>query len=324
MSTIATYSQLTLIELAKRRDPNGNMAVIAEVLNRDNPIVQDAPYLEANQATSHKIVRRSSIPTASWRRVNQGVAPTASTTINIVEPIGMLEAYSSPDKALVDMSPDPSAFRMQEAAAFIEGMGQQLATAAFYGNTATDPEQIDGLAPRMATLDEDGLVVSCGGSGNDCTSLYVVLWGPSYAYMIYPKGHPYAGIERNDKGVETIYDASGNPMEAYRDHFSAKVGLAVAHTEAIARVANIETSGSSNTFDEDKLITVLNRMPMSGSGATIYCNDTIKTQMEIRLKDKTNVNFAVQQGLGGAQVLQFRGVPVKKCDAILNTEAAIS
>jgi hypothetical protein len=324
MTTVNAYNRLTLLELAKRRDPDGSMSVIAEVLHDDNPIIQDAPFVEANQATSHKMTRRLSLPTGTWRRINQGVAASASQTIQVIEPLAMLEAYSTPDKALVDMSPDPKAFRMSEATAFIEGMSQTLASTLFYGNSAANPEQFDGLAPRMASLDPDGLVVSANGSGSDVTSIYIVQWGPNRVFLAYPKGHPAAGVEHRDLGEDTVHDADGNPFQAYRDHFRVYCGLAVKDSRCIARVANIETAGTSNIFDEDRLITVLNRMPNSGAGAIIYVNGTIKTQMEIALKDKANVNFTTDNGLGGVAMLRFRGIPVKKCDAILNTETAIS
>jgi hypothetical protein len=92
-------------------------------------------------------------------------------------------------------------------------------------------------------------------------------------------------------------------------------------------VANIETSGTDNIFDEDKIITALERLPGNGDDpmTRIYCNRTLKTQMRIRLKDKNNVHFAVNQGLGGGgQVLTFDGVPIQTCDAILNNETAIT
>ncbi len=65
-----------------------------------------------------------------------------------------------------------------------------------------------------------------------------------------------------------------------------------------------------------------------GAGTRIYCNETIKTQMEIMLKDKTNVNYTADKGdgLGGEPMLKFRGIPVRKIDSaiLLDTETAIS
>ena len=44
MATLVTNTQLTLIELAKRLDPKGNAAVIAEVLDETNEIMSDIPF----------------------------------------------------------------------------------------------------------------------------------------------------------------------------------------------------------------------------------------------------------------------------------------
>ena len=88
--------------------------------------------------------------------------------------------------------------------------------------------------------------------------------------------------------------------QIYRDHFQLKVGLTVKDDRCIARLANIKATGESNLFDEDNLIKLLNRMP--GAGRTkvtaIYCNETILSQMEIKLKDKSNVHYAPGKGEG--------------------------
>jgi len=324
MATLNAYQQLTLLELAKRKDPNGELAAIAEVLAEDNEILLDAPWVEANDTFSHKITRRMSLPSGSWRKLNSGVSTEASRTIEVVETIGMLETYSEVDKDLADAAPNPAKFRMDEAAAFLEGLSQTLAATVIYGNASTTPEAFNGLAVRMAALAASDNVIGAGGTGSDVTSIYVVQWGPSRVFLTYPKNSPNMGVKHRDLGEVTLEDANGNYYQGYRDHFQVKVGLVVKDDRCIGRIANIESSGSSNTFDEDDLITLLNRMPQSGKGAVIYCNSTIKTQMEIALKDKANVNFTTDNGLGGVPVLYFRGVPVRKVDQILDTESAIS
>jgi hypothetical protein len=96
---------------------------------------------------------------------------------------------------------------------------------------------------------------------------------------------------------------------------------------SIGRLANIESAGASNTFDEDNLIKLLNNMNI-GDGTRIYCNETILTQMQIRLKDKNNVNYTQDNGdgLSGMPPMRFQGIPIRKIDReiLLNTEAAIS
>jgi len=51
----------------------------------------------------------------------------------------------------------------------------------------------------------------------------------------------------------------------------------------------------------------------------IYVNKTLKTQMDIDAKDKANVNYTTAN-VWGVPTLMFRGVPVKICEGIVNTE----
>jgi len=331
MATLKPYQQLTLVEQARRLDPQGNMMTIAEVLDEENPIIQDLPWLEANDTWSHKTTRRSYLPTGSWRKLNSGVGIAASRTTEVIEGIGMCEVYAENDKDLIDSFPDPMQARMDEARAFIEGMNQQLAYQILYGTTVAYPERFDGLANRMASLATTTNVRNAGGSGSDLTSIFIVQPGPMKVHLIYPKGHPTMGITHEDKGQVTVSTATTGAAntaqyEAYRDHFQVKCGMVVRDERCIARLANIETTGTTNLFDEDDLITLLNRMPQAGKGAIIYCNTTVLTQMEIALKDKNNVNYTASrgEGLAGEPVLYFRGCPVKKCDQIIITETTLS
>ena len=330
MGTTVTTSQLTLIELTKRKDPAGNAAVIAEVLARDNEILLDAPWLEANDTFSHMITRRAYLPTGSFRKLNGGIALEASRTVQVSETIGMLEAFSQCDADLADAAPSPAAFRMSEATAFIEGMSQTLATKVFYGNSHTTPEEFTGLAYRINHLVASGApcgVVSAGGSGGDTTSIYIVQWGENKTFMIYPKGSPNYGIKHEDLGRKEVdvTTTAGTPslMMAYRDHFKVNCGMAVKDNRCIARVANIEVTGTTNIFDPDDLIALLNAMPSRGAGAVIYANKDIFTQMDIQAMDKSNVLYSIDNTFG-VPVVKFRGFPVRKCDAIVNTETAVA
>jgi hypothetical protein len=326
MSTLNAYSQLTLVELAKRKDPKGELATIAEVLEQENEILLDAPWMVANDDMSHKTVRRISLPAGSWRKLNAGVATEASRTQEVRETIGMLETYAENDKALVDMAPNSASFRNSENVAFMEGLSQTLADALVYGNATTNPEKFDGLATRMGALAATANVIGQGGSGGDTTSIYIVQWGPTKVHLIYPKGHKNFGVEHRDLGEVTKVDANGKLWQVYRDWFGIKVGMVVRDDRCIARLTNIESTGASNTFDEDNLITLLNRMPNSGKGAKLYVNDTVQTQMEIKLKDKSNVYYTPGrgEGLAGEPMIYFRGCAIRKVDQITNAETQVS
>ncbi len=131
------------------------------------------------------------------------------------------------------------------------------------------------------------------------------------------------GLSHRDLGEDTIKDADLNEFQAYRDHFQLHVGLVVRNPRCIGRVANMETTGSSNIFDEDLLIKILNRMPMKGRGAVLYANPTVILKIDIAAKDKGNVWHTITDPFGN-EVLSFRGIPIRMVEAITDTETAIT
>ncbi len=320
MATVSA-SGLTLTELANRIDPKGNIATIAEVLNDTNEILVDPVFLPSNDTYTNTITRRASIPSGTWRGINEGVSREASKTITVNEKIGILEARSANDVELINASPDRVAARQQEAMPFLEGLGQNFSETMIYGNASVTPKEFTGLAPRMGSLGT--YVIGNSGTGSDLSSIYVVMWDPNKTFMCYPKsGVGNLGIQHEDKGQQTVLDADSKEYEAYVDIFTMRGGLCVKDDRTIGRVANIETAGSTNIFDEDPLITLLDRMPKGPK--TIYVNQTIKSQMRIVLKDKANLIWAPDQALSGTPVMFFDGHPVRTVDEILNTEDALT
>ena len=311
----------TLLELAHRTN-DGNVIQIAEILNQTNPILADVPIRQSNNDTVEKIARRVALPTGAFRSINQGVSVEASQTESVNEAIGMLEARSEQDADLVRTSPNPPAFRDSEDIAFVEGLGQTMASAIFYGNLAVDPEKFNGLAIRQPSILAD-YVYDGGGSGSDCTSVYAVKWGFQYVYGVTPRSGNPAGLSMADLGEQTVLDADSKKFQALVSLFQWKLGLAVKDPRALKRIANIETTGSTNIFDEDLLIEALNDMPGDDSNIVIYVNGTIKTQMDIAAKGHANIDYTLGE-YGGRSTTFFRGVPVRKVSAILNTEDAIT
>lgn len=324
MATLtSTYS---LVEQAKRINPDGTQAQIAEVLNRTmGMILAEAPWLPSNDVWTNKTTRRASLPTGSRRKINQRINASVSRTTEIMDVIMNLEDWCEVDQMLVDSMPSPALFRSGEVDAFIEGMGQTIVSDILYGDSNADPDAMHGLAARMGTLD-GRFVIGEGGTGSDVTSIYAVTWGQAEAHLIYPKNMTAnMGVQHEDEGVVTSETSDGK-MRVYRDHFMIRCGLVVRNPRAIGRLANIETSGTSNTFDEDNLITLLNNMK-TGPGTRLYVNDTVLTQMQIRAKDKANIYYTPGgNALSGEPPLYFQGVPIRKIEReiLLNTETAIS
>lgn len=316
-----TDTSLGLVEVVKRHDPDGGLSVIAEVLDKASPAIADAVWKEGNDIFSNKTVRRSSLPSGTWRKLNSGVAKESSDTIELVDVIGILEARAETDVEIINAFANPQQARMDESRSFLEGLAQEMEATLLYGNAATSPEEFTGLAPRMDALAATQNVI--GGGATTGESIFVVTWGVNTAYMAYPR-NTTAGLEHNDLGIQDAFDSSSNRYRAYCDRFVWRAGLVVKHPRAIARYANLEGTGTTTTFDEDELIRLINRM-VTGPGTKIYVSRDMLTQMQIRVKDKSNVFFTRGTALdGGGAPLMFNGYQVRMCEQIDANEATVS
>jgi len=326
----------TLLDVAKRLDPNGNIDKIVELMNLTNEVIDDATFIEGNLQTGHKTTVRTGLPAPTWRKLYGGVQTGKSTTAQVVDNCGMLEAYAEIDKALADLNGNTAAFRMSEERAFIEGMNQEFASTLIYGNEGTEPEAFTGLAPRYNDLGAaNGVnIVNSGGTGGDLTSVWLVVWGPNTAHGIYPKGSK-AGLSITDKGQVTIENADGSNgrMEAYRSHYRWDCGFSVRDWRYIVRVANIDVSeltaqsGSqalaASTNILRSLIQATELLPSMGMGrAVFYANRTVRTQLRNMILART-VNQLTWETHNGKKVISYDGIPFRRVDAILNSEAQV-
>jgi len=321
---------LTLLDLAKRLDPNDKVAKIVELLAESNEILEDMLWKEGNLTTGEKTTVRTGLPTATWRKLNYGVVPTKSLTKQITDSCGMLEAYSEVDKKLAELNGNKSDFLLSEAMAHLEAMNQQLAAALFYGDSSEDPEKIMGLTPRfnVKTAATFANMLNGAGSGSTNTSVWLVNWGPNMAYGIYPKGSK-AGIDQQDLGEQTKTDADGGLFQVLRSHFQWDCGLTVRDWRHQVRICNIDvatlTKAAATGADLIDLMTQALELPPSlmGGKPVFYCNRTIKSFLRRQIMNKSNVQLTMEQ-VGGKPVMMFGGVPVRRVDQILSTEDAVS
>lgn len=333
MATLATGA-LTLADWAKRLDPDGKVPAVAELLSQSNEILEDAVFVEGNLPTGHRVSIRTGLPTAYWRSINQGVPTSKSTTAQVDESIGMLEAYAKVDKDLAVLNGNTNAFRLSEDSAFLEAMNQAQAQTLLYGNPATDPRQYLGLAPRFGTISGAGNaqnVLDAGGLSSNNTSIYLVVWGENTVFCTFPKGSQ-AGLKHDDQGELVVYDANSNPYQGLQTHYQWKNGLVVKDWRYVARICNINTANlvaESAAADIIKLMSrALDRIPNMGMGrAAFYMNRTVFSMLRIQALNKSQNVLAIESGLNQfgtpSSWSSFEGVPLRRVDQLLNTEARI-
>jgi hypothetical protein len=320
----------TLLDVAKRLDPDGKIASIVEILNATNPVLEDLTYVEGNLPTGHRTTVRTGLPSPTWRKLYGGVQPTKSTTVQVTDSAGMLEAYAEVDKALADLNGNTAAFRLSEDSAHIEGIGQQMAQTLFYGNEGTQPEAFTGLAPRYNSLSAQNgdNIIDAGGNDTDLTSIWLCVWGNQTGHGIYPKGS-IGGLQMNDKGQVTIenVDGNGGRMEGYRTHYRMDAGLTIRDWRYFVRIANIDVS-SLNTLANTKdiiswMIQASERIPEMGKGrAAFYMNRRLREKLRLGILEKVSTNLTFET-VAGERVMTFDDIPVRRTDALINTESRV-
>lgn len=330
MATLSTTNP-TLADLAARMAPNGGIdPAIVEMLAETNEILDDMTVLEANGFTEHKTTVRSGLPTGTWRKLNYGVAPEKSRTVQVKDTLGMLETYAEVDKALADLNGNSAAWRLSEDRAFIEGMNQTMATTMFYGDSSLDPEKFMGLAPRFNSLSAENAIniLDAGGTGSDNASVWLVTWGQNTCHAIYPKGSS-AGLQSRDLGEQTLFDAAGGRYQGYRTHYKWDIGLTLRDWRYVVRIANIDVSDLTKNASAgadliDLMTQAIELIPSLGMGRkAFYLPRKLRSFLRRQITNKVVASTLTAEGVGGKEVVAFSGIPCRRTDALLLTEARV-
>lgn len=336
MATVGA-TVLTLADFAKSLDPNGRVATVIELLAQTNSLLDDMLWKEGNLPTGERTTVRTGLPTVAWRLLNQGVSGSKSTKAQIDEQCGMLEAWSEVDKDLAELNGNSAAFRLSEAKSFIEAMNQEMAQTFFYGNSGLTPEEFTGLSIRYSSLSAANgqNIVSGSGSGSDNSSIWLVGWGENSVHGIYPKGSQ-AGLMHEDLGLQTIQvQASGaeviggTRMRAYQDHWQWKCGIALKDWRYCVRIPNIDISNlvakSSAADLVELMIKAIHRIPnIQTVRPVFYMNRTCVEYLDIQRRDDVQTGGQLSyENVDGKRVMSFRGIPIRLCDTLLETEAAV-
>ncbi len=345
MATIASNA-LTLAEWATRLDAGGKPASVIELLGQTNEMLTDMLWMQCNDGTGHKTTVRTGLPNATWRLLNYGVQKSKSTTAQVRDATGMLEAYSDIDKALADLNGNTAEFRMGEDMAFVESMNQTEQYTVIYGNTAANPERFTGLAPRYTSLSAANgqNIVDAGGSGSTNTSIWLIGWGQNTVHGLFPKGST-AGLSVRDLGEVPLYDANNNVYQGYRTHFKWDCGMSLRDWRFVVRIANVNVTAGAVTTSSllNQLIAAINKVPFISAagnspppgapGGTItrpgqvnwsfYCNRTVRTALDVQAMAKANT-FLTIETRDGKPYTAFRGIPIRIVDQISNAEARVT
>ena len=344
----------TLLDLAKISDTDGKVTSVIEILNETNEVLMDMSWKEGNLPTGERTTIRTGLPRPTWRSFNEFVSPTKAKTAQITFNCGMLEAFSEVDCALADLNGNSAAFRLSEDRAHIEGIGQELAEAVFYGDEATNPASFTGLTPFYPS--------TSGGTGDnvidgknafnatnavvtdDLSSVWLVKWGEAIGGIV-PKGST-AGMQVKDLGkmvmqgtsdTATSRDASPGRMMAYLSHYRQDSGLAVRDWRGAVRIANLsqDVSGTHSIVGTQSVTPGFATMPELMYQATVristatgrpawYMSRPMLMKFQQQLSRLTSESGLKTEMVGGVMQTSWMGYPIRRVDALSGGQNATS
>tara|TARA_R110002126_G_scaffold240379_1_gene383608 strand:+ start:81 stop:1082 length:1002 start_codon:yes stop_codon:yes gene_type:complete len=324
----------TLNDWAKTRDPDGTTADVVDLLSQENAILEDQQFIEGNLPAGHQSTIQTSEPSATFRKLNEGVAPTKGTTAQITDQASILESWSEVDVKLAALNGDVSRFRLQQAKPHIRQMAKTQASTLLYGNAGTSPNEYDGLSVRYNSLTGNNSVnvLDGGGSGSDNLSIWLVCWGEDMVHGIFPKGG-VGGLERNDFGIQTIQTNTGigtGRMRAYQEQYVMTCGLAVPDWRTVVRISNVDASdlsGVTSAADISELMArALERPPTLTAGKPcFYMNRTARQMLNIlNRNDVISGGGLTFDNVDGKRYASYQGIPVKTVDQLTVTEAEVT
>lgn len=329
---------LTLSDFAQRLDPDGSIPDIAELLNQKNEVLTDMLWVEGNLPTGMRTTQRTGLPNVTYRLLNTGVQASKSTVGQIDDACAILEGWSVIDEKLAQLNGNVEALRLSEAKPFLEAMNQQFVSTLFYGNIFANPGTFLGFSPRYGAISgavNQQNIISLAGTGSTNTSIWLIGWAEDTCCGIFPKAS-MAGLAHEDYGLQTVQaqvaggavGMTSGYMRAYQDRFVWEPGLALRDWRYAVRICNINVPNLVSNITTPDLISAmsraLDRLPsLKGVRPVFYMNRTLYSFLRLQGLNKSSNAVTVQPALNQFE-LGFEGVPIRRVDQLLNTEAAIS
>ncbi len=156
---------------------------------------------------------------------------------------------------------------------------------------------------------------------------------------MYPKNMP-AGIQHEDLGKFDAEDASGNKYRAVGDEWKWNLGFFLCDWRCVVRICNIDVSNLALTDTSDSnyvdlrnlTIQAKNKIPAGKRGRMKwYVSESVMNALEVQAGQHPvsgagtgNVHLRYGEWENSHEILKMHGKPVFQCDAILETETALT
>lgn len=316
---------------------------VAEILEKELPILQDVTWKEGNLITGERTWVRTGKAAAGFRRLNEGTPLSKGTVGSVDEAAAQITSLSQMDRTAAVLGGNPAKARMAFAKPHFEAMNEKFADTLIYGNSFYSDKEFTGIMARYNSLSGPtaDYIIDAGGTGTDNRSILVVNWDPEAVTCIYPKGtkagllhmDATANLNKAEDGYpigDLVPDAAGNQYLAYSDYWQWDSGFANKDHRHIVRVANIDFSAlianrSTGADLEMLLVQAVERVKALGPNAAIYMPRPLSAMMRMQAVADTRVGRSLIsfETIGGRKIAAFDGVPIRGLDTMNIDEARV-
>ena len=325
MATYDLASTSTLLDIAKSYH-NKQLLACAELLDKKKGFLRVAKWMEANGITNHVFSKRVALASGTWRGMNEGIVSTNPQKQQEVEFLSYLEDRSEIDVMAGDVEPNFMQRRYQEDMAHLEGLGQQLSTAMWYSNPATDVKAPKGIQPRYNTTGLSNVHSQGGSDAGAVTSLYIVQFGNQKVNLLYPREKGASIVNMEDKGEQLVVTSTTTGAALYKwvTRFWLSAGLCIEDDRAVQRVCNIGTDGADEV-DLDLVAWALKCLPDPEdlSNTYLFGNRLGLYQIEKWMRNRPNIVTQDKDAYGRPMTRVF-GVEMVLDEQIVNTETVVT
>jgi hypothetical protein len=320
---MATLTPLTLLDLRSSvQTVDGGIIRVAEILVEDNEALTDIPWVAGNLLTGDIHYKRTVMPFAQKRLVNQGVKASVSKKEAETDTCVEIASRSVVDMGELRIAPDAAAYLALEARPHIAVMGETVVRTLFHGDGS---DGVLGLRTRYnkinnAPKDRARQIIDAEGAGTNLTSVYIVKWDSQELSGIYPK-NTAMGLETTTLTNQLVPDKDGELFRAHITDYSQFIGLKLRDPRFVARVCNIDmddmtTDAAARRKLFQLLITAKNRIWHASQGRVVmYMNPDLANIVELAAFEKENTVVGYKDGITkDTRILTFSGIPIRRND----------
>lgn len=321
---------------------------MAEVLVQNNPILNDIPYREMNEGTIHKEEIRSTLPEIYYRKANQAIPASKSTTEERTFSAAHFESKVQMDKMVAERggAANLAYNRWNQAQGHLQANAIEHASLLIYGSPVNSHQKVPGLADVYSTLSgtepvSNNIIDAKIGApnANQQSSIYLIHWGEQSIFGVYPAG-TQAGIKRTDHSPngklvkiigKTATGEVGDYM-GYEELFEVDHGLVVKDYRQGARIANIDSvalkvNPKRATQDIIRyMIDAQHRISLPSVGKPVwYVNRLVHSFLYHQALESVSGGGGLTfENFDGKKILHFMGIPVRMTDGLLSSEAVLT